>query len=112
MDEAWLEEAAARYRRIGQLRARLDRAAHEIEVTVRSPDELVEVRVTAAGAIVDVCLAAGACARPVTELATSIKVAVGSAIDGAQWARRKIERDLFVDYETLTPHPTASRDPR
>ncbi|WP_229783808.1 YbaB/EbfC family nucleoid-associated protein [Pilimelia anulata] len=103
VDEAWLEEAAARFRRIGRLRERLAGASHEIEVSVRSPDELVEVRVTAAGSIVDVRLAAGACARPAAELAHSIKAAVTSALDGAQWARHKLERDLFAEYESLSP---------
>ncbi|HEX5741993.1 MAG TPA: YbaB/EbfC family nucleoid-associated protein [Pilimelia sp.] len=111
VDEAWLEEAAARHRRIGQLRAQLERAAHEIEVTVRSPDGLVEVRVTAAGSIVDVRLGAGACSRPAATLAQSIKAAVVSAIDGARWARQKIERDLFADYACLTPATTPPGDP-
>ena len=49
IDEAWIEEAIERYRRIEALRAEFDKAAAAVEVTVHSPDGLVEVVVTAAG---------------------------------------------------------------
>ena len=54
IDEAWIEEAIERHRRIDLLRAEFDRAVASTEVTVRSPDETVEVVVTAAGDIIDV----------------------------------------------------------
>jgi hypothetical protein len=54
IDEAWIEEAVERYRRIEQRAAEFERAASSVTVTVHSPDGLVEVVVSADGVIKDV----------------------------------------------------------
>ena len=43
VDETWIEEAIERYQRIERLLADFDRALAKVDVTVRSPDGLVEV---------------------------------------------------------------------
>ena len=54
IDETWIEQAVERYRRIDALLADFDKAVSTVEVSVRSPDGLVEVVVTADGTIRDV----------------------------------------------------------
>ena len=54
IDEAWIEEAIERYQRIEARLAEFEQAVKTVEVTVRSPDGLVEVVVAADGCIRDV----------------------------------------------------------
>jgi hypothetical protein len=100
IDEAWIEEAVERYRRIESLQAEFDKAVHGIEVTVRSPDGSVEVAVSAAGAITDVRIL-GAPGRSNGELARSVRAAVTAADDAARWAREKLHTETFGDYRPL-----------
>ena len=51
IDEAWIDEAIERYRRIDVVAGRVRQGGRGLEVTVRSPDDSVEVLVTAAGEI-------------------------------------------------------------
>ncbi|GAB3154729.1 hypothetical protein GCM10027290_49610 [Micromonospora sonneratiae] len=102
IDEAWIEEAVERYRRIESLRSEFDRAVQGVEVTVRSPDGLVEVAVTAAGTITDVRFLATLHTRTTTEVARSVRAAVTAAADAARWAREKLHTETFGEYRTLT----------
>lgn len=102
IDEAWIEAAVERYRRIDALLAEFEEAAKKIEVTVRSPDGLVEVVVTADGAIKDVRIDAGAQGRNTNQLSRSVREAVTAANDAAAWAKKKLHADLFGDYRPLT----------
>ena len=54
IDEAWIDEAIERYQRIEARLAEFEQAVKGVEVTVRSPDGLVEVVVSADGCIRDV----------------------------------------------------------
>lgn len=101
IDEAWVEEAVERYRRIESLQAEFDKAVSGIEVTVRSPDGVVEVAVTAAGAITDVRFLSAPHTRTSVELSRSVQAAVTAAADAARWAREKLHAETFGDYRPL-----------
>jgi DNA-binding protein YbaB len=101
IDEAWIDEAIERHRRLEDLRARFDKAAAELEVSVTSPDQVVEVVVNAAGTIVDVRFPGLLRQRTNAELARSVLLAVRAAGDAAQWAREKLHSELFGAYRPL-----------
>ena len=101
IDEAWIEEAIERYRRIDALKAEFDKAMLATEVSVRSPDETVEVLVTAAGDIVDVRIRGPLHHRTHADLARSVHAAVSAAADAAGWARQKLHDEIFRDYRPL-----------
>ncbi|MDG6100696.1 YbaB/EbfC family nucleoid-associated protein [Dactylosporangium aurantiacum] len=101
IDERWIEQAVERYRRIDALLAEFDKAVTTVEVSVRSPDGLVEVVVTADGTIRDVRIdqlrgQTGA------EVSRSVRAAVTAATDAAAWARKKLHAETFGDYRSLT----------
>ncbi|MFB9237035.1 YbaB/EbfC family nucleoid-associated protein [Plantactinospora siamensis] len=101
IDEAWIEEAVQRYRRIETLRAEFDRAVRKLQVTVRSPDGLVEVAVAGDGTITDVRLLAGLHGRAAADVARSVQAAVTAAADAARWARDKLHAETFGAYRPL-----------
>lgn len=101
VDEAWVEEAIERFRRIEALQAEFDRTLSRVEVTVHSPDGLVEVRVSADGAIREVNVVGSLHGRTNAEISRSIHAAVAAAHDAARWARRKLRSETFGDYRSL-----------
>ena len=101
IDEAWIEEAIDRHRRLESLRARLDEVAAAQRVTVRSPDGTVEVVVTAAGTIVDVRILGPVHRRSNDDLSRSVRQAVADAADAARWAREKLHDEVFAAYRPL-----------
>jgi len=101
IDENWIEEAVERYRRIDELLAELDKAAKKVEVTVRSPDGLVEVVVTADGTIKDLRIEENLSGTGGKQLARSVRSTVTAATDAAAWARRRLHDDLFGEYQPL-----------
>ncbi|KAB1913504.1 MULTISPECIES: YbaB/EbfC family nucleoid-associated protein [Micromonospora] len=101
IDEAWIEEAVRRYRRIETLQAEFDQAVATVEVTVRSPDGLVEVVVTAGGRITDVRFLGPLHQRNPRDVAGSVQAAVTAAADAAQWAREKLHNETFAAYRPL-----------
>lgn len=101
IDEAWVEEAVDRYRRIESLQTEFDQAVGRVEVSVRSPDGLVEVVVTAAGTITDVRFLASLHSRSEREVARSVQAAVTAAADAARWARDKLYAETFGEYRRL-----------
>jgi hypothetical protein len=101
IDEAWIEEAVARYRRIEALQAEFDKAVNGVVATVRSPDNSVEVVVSAAGEIRAVNLLAPAHGRNGAELSGSIQAAVTAAADAARWAREKLRAETFGAYPSI-----------
>ncbi|HLL68138.1 MAG TPA: YbaB/EbfC family nucleoid-associated protein [Micromonosporaceae bacterium] len=101
IDEAWIEEAVERYRRIDGLLAEFDKALTGVEVTVRSPDGLVEVVVTADGTIRDVRIEGSLHGRSSGQLSRSVREAVTAAADAAAWARKKLHADTFGEYRPL-----------
>jgi DNA-binding protein YbaB len=102
IDEAWVEEAIERYRRIESLRADFDAAVDDVEVSVCSPDGLVEVVVTAAGTIVDVRIGAAMSGRSNVDVSRSVYAAVTAAADAARWAREKLHTETFGGYRPLS----------
>lgn len=101
IDEAWIDEAIDRYRRIDQLRGEFDKAVTATEVTVRSPDGTVEVVVTAAGRITGVRVKGAPHQRAAVDLEREVQAAVTGAEDAASWARRKIQDEIFGAYRSI-----------
>ncbi|HEU4422230.1 MAG TPA: YbaB/EbfC family DNA-binding protein [Pilimelia sp.] len=101
IDEAWVEEAVERYRRIESLQADFDKAVRGVEVTVRSADDSVEVVVSAAGDIHQVNLVGPLHGRSGPEVSRSIQQAVAAAADAARWAREKLHAETFGDYRSV-----------
>ncbi|MEV4514965.1 YbaB/EbfC family nucleoid-associated protein [Dactylosporangium sp. NPDC049525] len=101
IDETWIEQAVERYRRIDALLAEFDKAVTTVEVSVRSPDGLVEVVVTADGTIRDVRIDQVR-GQTGAELSRSVRAAVTAATDAAAWARKKLHAETFGDYRSLT----------
>ena len=101
IDDAWIEEAIASYRRIEQRQASFSRALAQLEVSVRSPDDLVEVVVSADGAVRKVVVIGSIEGRTSGELSRAIQHAITAAHDAAAWARRKVYDETFGDYPAL-----------
>ncbi len=101
IDEAWVEEAIERHRRIGAVRAEFDTAVRALEVTVRSPDNLVHVVVGGDGVIRRVAVVGQLTGRTNDDLSRSIQSAVTAAADAARWARQKLRAEAFRDYPAL-----------
>lgn len=101
IDEAWVEEAIERYRRIEALQDEFDKALRGIEVTVHSPDGLVQVVVSADGHIQDVSITGTLHGRSSVDVSRSIQAAVAAAHDAARWARQKLHRETFGGYHPL-----------
>jgi DNA-binding protein YbaB len=102
IDESWIEEAVESYRRIDAMQAEFDKAITTVEVSVRSPDGLVEVVVTADGTIRDVRFTAPIQGRTSQDVAHAVRDAVTAAADAAAWARRKLHAETFTEYRPLT----------
>ena len=101
IDEDWIEQAVERYRRIDAMLAEFDQAVKSVEVTVRSPDGLVEVLVTADGTIRDVRITGQLHGRGSAELSRAVREAVTAAADAASWAREKLHAETFNEFRPL-----------
>ena len=109
VDESWIEEAIERYQRIEALQADFDKAMARIDVTVASPDGLVEIVVGADGVIREVVISESAQGRPVRELSRAVQAAVTAAADAAAWARARLRQDMFGEYGQLGPGQRGSQ---
>jgi hypothetical protein len=101
IDESWIEEAIERYRRLDQSRADFDKAVASHTVSVHSPDDSIEIVVTAAGDITDVRVKGTLHHRDPTEFAREILAVVTTAADAARWAREKLHGEIFGKTHTL-----------
>jgi DNA-binding protein YbaB len=101
IDEAFIEAAVERYQRLDALLAEFDKAVRGVEVTVSSPDGLVEVVVTADGTIRDVTITGALAGRTNAELSRSVRQAVAAAADAAAWARGKLHAETFGEYRPI-----------
>lgn len=104
IDEAWIDEAIERYRRVDALRAEFDKAVAAHVVSVHSPDDTVEVLVTAAGDITDVRIRGSLQNRSAAELAREVQAVVTNATEAARWAREKLHDEVFGAFRTLGEH--------
>ena len=95
IDEAWIDEAIDRYRRLDQLRAEFDKVVASHSVSVHSPDDTIEMVVTAVGEITDVRISGSLHERNATEFAREIQAVVTSAAEAARWARAKLHGEIF-----------------
>jgi hypothetical protein len=101
IDEAWIDEAIDRYRRIDMLRAEFEKAVAAHEVSVHSPDDSIEVLVTAAGEITDVRIRGSLENRTAAELAREVQAVVTTASEAARWAREKLHGEVFGAFRSL-----------
>ncbi|MFI5494357.1 YbaB/EbfC family nucleoid-associated protein [Actinoplanes sp. NPDC051859] len=101
IDEAWIDEAIDRYRRLDTLRAEFDKAVAAHVVTIHSPDGTVEVLVTAAGEVTDVRIHGNLRQRDAPDLAREMRAAVTQATQAARWAREKIHDEIFGAFRAL-----------
>src|SRR5689334_25102828 len=99
IDETIIEEAIERYQRLDARLAEFEKAIKTVEVTVRSPDGLVEVLVTADGTIRDVRVDVQG--RGNADVSRAVREAVTAAADAAAWARQKLHAETFTDYRPL-----------
>ncbi|HEV7963163.1 MAG TPA: YbaB/EbfC family nucleoid-associated protein [Actinoplanes sp.] len=104
IDEVWIGEAIDRYRRIDALRAEFDKAITAHVVSVHSPDDTVEVLVTAAGDITDVRIRGSLQNRTAADLAREVQAVVTSATEAARWAREKLHDEVFGAFRSLGEH--------
>ena len=95
IDEAWIDEAIDRYRRLDQLRGEFEKAVAAQLVSVHSADDSIEVVVTAAGEITDVRLNGSLQQRNNLEFGRELQSVVASAMDAARWAREKLHGEIF-----------------
>jgi hypothetical protein len=101
IDEAWIDEAIDRYRRIDVLRAEFDKAVTGHVVSVHSPDNSIEVLVTAAGVITDVQIRGSLQNRNAADLAREVQAVVTNAAEAARWAREKLHDEVFGAFRSL-----------
>ena len=105
IDEGWIDEAIERYRRVDALRAEFDKAVAAQVVSVHSPDDSVEVLVTAAGDITDVRIRGSLQNRTAADLAREVQAVVTSATEAAaRWAREKLHDEIFGAFRSLEDH--------
>ena len=101
IDEAWIDEAIERYRRIDVLRAEFEKAVTAHVVSVHSPDNTVEVLVTAGGDITDVRIRGSLQNRNAADLAREVQAVVTNAAEAARWAREKLHDEVFGGFRAL-----------
>jgi len=101
IDEAWIDEAIERYRQIDVLRGEFDRAVAAHVVSVHSPDDTIEVLVTAAGDITDVRITGSLQNRNAAELGQQVQAVVTNAAQAARWAREKLYAEVFGAFRAL-----------
>lgn len=95
IDEAWIEKAIERYRRLDELRTEYVQVLQSQVVSVQSPDGTVEVLVTAAGDITEVRIVGSLHNRNPAELSREVQAVVTNAADAAHWARAKLRDEIF-----------------
>lgn len=103
IDEAFVEEAIERYRKIDALREEFEKTVVDLEVTVRSPDGLVSIVVSGNGDFRDVTISPEAIdpEKGTRELAKAVLAACKAASHAGDWARKKLYDETFGDYRPL-----------
>jgi len=104
IDEAWIDEAIERYRRLDVLRGEFEKAVAGHVVSVHSPDDSIEVLVTAAGEITDVRIRGSLQHRSAAELAREVQAVVTTATEAARWARQKLHDEVYGAFRSLGEH--------
>lgn len=102
IDETFIDEAVRRYQAIDARLAEFRQASEQMDVTVHSPDGLVKVVVSVAGAIRDVVIDERLLSESSSDVGTSVRLAVTAAADAAEWARAKLHAETFSDYASMT----------
>jgi hypothetical protein len=110
LDEAWVEEAIARQRTVERLQVEFEAWVGAAEVSVHSPDELVEVRVCADGSIRKVSVGPLQ-GRSGVEVSRAVDAAVGAAADAADWARRTLYAEAMRVHGPIDARSADQRPP-
>jgi hypothetical protein len=111
LDEAWVQAAITHYRRSEQWQAELESWLGAAEVSVHSPDQLVEVRVSPDGSIRRVAVVGSLRDRTSVEVSRSIDAAVGAAAAAADWARRTLYAEALSGRAPVPLPEQAPADP-
>ncbi|HEY1489062.1 MAG TPA: YbaB/EbfC family nucleoid-associated protein [Micromonosporaceae bacterium] len=101
IDEAFIEEAIERYRRIDERLADFAKLAASTEVTVHSPDGLVTIVVAVDGGIRDIDIDERLLTEHAGDASQSLRLAVAAAADAAAWARTKLRAETFAGYDPI-----------
>nr|BFE77159.1 hypothetical protein GCM10020092_104600 [Actinoplanes digitatis] len=101
IDEAWIDEAIERYRRLDVLRGEFEKAVAVHVVSVHSPDGSIEILVTAVGEITGVHIRGSLQHRGAAELSREVQAVVTAANEAARWARRKLHDEVFGEFRSL-----------
>jgi DNA-binding protein YbaB len=101
IDEAWIGEAIERHRRVEQLRDDYERAVDSHQVSVHSPDDSIEVTVTASGRITDIQIHGTLQHRQPVEFSRELQATVANAAEAARWAREKLRDEIFGKLRSL-----------
>jgi len=101
IDESWIDDAIERYHRVARLRVEFDRAVAAHSVSVHSPDDSVEIVVTADGRITDVRIHGSLHHRDPAAFAREIQAVVSTAAEAARWAREKLHDEIFSDFRAM-----------
>ena len=104
IDESWIDDAIERHRRFEQLRGDYDKAVASHRVSVHSPDDSIEVVVTAAGDIADIKINGALHHRNPVEFARELQAVVTNAAEAARWAREKLHGEVFGKLHSLGEH--------
>jgi hypothetical protein len=101
IDESWIDEAIDRHKHLDLLRADYETAVAAHRVTVHSPDDSIEIVVSAAGEITDIQIRGPLHHRNPAEFAREIQAVVTSAAEAARWAREKLHGEVFGKFRPL-----------
>jgi DNA-binding protein YbaB len=101
IDESWIDDAIQRYKRFDQQREQYEKAVASQLVSVHSPDDTIEIVVTAAGEITDIELRGSLHHRNPVEFAHELKAVITSAAEAARWAREKLHGEVFGKLHSL-----------
>ena len=96
-----IDVAMERYHRLDALRGEFEKAVAGHQVSVHSPDDSIEVLVTAAGEITDVHIRGSLQNRSAAELAREVQAVVTTATEAARWAREKLHDEVFGAFRSL-----------
>nr|WP_296077133.1 YbaB/EbfC family nucleoid-associated protein [uncultured Actinoplanes sp.] len=101
IDESWIGEAIERYKQFEQLQEEYDQTVASHLVSVHSPDDSIEVIVTAAGEITDIRIRGSLQNRNPAEFARELHEVVTGAADAARGAREKLHGEFFGKLRSL-----------
>lgn len=109
IDEVFIAKAVELYESIDARQRDFDQAIRKMEVSVRSPDGVVEIVVAGDGTFRDVVISPEAFDdHDPRSLSKAVLAACRAANDATTWASRKLYEETFHDYRSLAAGKGAS----